>query len=730
LAYFPRIIRLVALAGALGACGQISGLGDYAAGEQPADGGAVADAEPAYDAGGDAMAASVGTDATLAADTGSADALAGTDATQTADSRSAGSDDAGGEADAGCASDLIECSGGCVDPSSPLNCGGCGNVCETAVANAQPACVQRECALSCNSGFALCNGACIQLTTATNCGICGNACGGGTPVCALSGEAYACVPGCPATTPTLCGGTCVDEQTDVNNCGGCGSRCANGQTCAVGHCVGCGASCPTSGVSAYSCAKGGCNAAGGTCSAAGPCYCTSDTQCGSGKCLKVSGQNDLSCGTSCTGAGASDGFNCTLAAPGIPAACAAPAFGYTPSNFAPAGHPPPSTSTTIDCNTTYDSSTHAFTGWCAGQTAPTIYSNVAQTGGPGVDILAFRGLTLSAGSTLTLRSSGGGNAVILAVYGDAAIQGTIHADGSAGASSTSTAGASGPGGNYACGASVGGTQGNNGHTSGGGGGGASGVGGTGPGGVGGSTSAGGSARANASLVPLYGGCPGGASGNWACTTSGGGGGGAVQISAAGALSVTGSITALGGTGGTSTCTNAGCAPGPNHTYGGGGGGGGSGGAILLEGNTVSAPLASTVANGGAGGSPPTTLQELGVPGAGGTSASPAGGAGSGSVSSGCGSDNESGAGGGGGYGYLRTNTGGAPTYACTTTLSPAPVCSGAHTACLCVADSDCQSGQCSNASGQCTGTCSGSTTAGAYDTADCALVMSTASAAP
>ena len=432
----------------------------------------------------------------------------------------------------------------------------------------------------------------------------------------------------------------------------------------------------------------------------------------------------MSCGSELHGLGRGRWLRLLLAAPGIPAACVSPSFGYTPSNFVPAGHTPPSTATTIDCNTTYDSSTHAFTGFCTGRTAPTIYANVAQTSGPDVDILAFDGLTIASGSTLTLTSSGGGNAVILAVYGDASIQGTIHADGVAGTSNTASAGASGPGGNYSCGTSAGGSQGGDGHTSAGGGGGGGAAGGSGAGGVGGTSIAGGVARPSASRVPLYGGCPGGASGSWACTTAGGGGGGAVQISATGALTVTGTITALGGAGGTSTCTSAGCAPGPNHTYGGGGGGGGSGGAILLEGNTVSAPVTSTVVNGGTGGSPPTSIQNLGVPGAGGTSASPAGGAGTGSISAGCGADNESGAGGGGGYGYLLTHTGSAGT--CATTLSPAPVCSGAQAPCLCVADSDCPSGACSDVSSQCTGTCSGATTAGAYDAADCALVTSIA----
>jgi hypothetical protein len=64
----------------------------------------------------------------------------------------------------------------------------------------------------------------------------------------------------------------------------------------------------------------------------------------------------------------------------------------------------------------------------------------------------------------------------------------------------------------------------------------------------------------------------------------------------------------------------------------------------------------------------------------------------------------------------------AVTYACATSLSPAPVCSAAHTACLCAADSDCASGRCVNA-GQCTGTCTGT---GNGDLASCALEASAA----
>src|SRR5215831_6084935 len=80
----------------------------------------------------------------------------------------------------------------------------------------------------------------------------------------------------------------------------------------------------------WSCAKGGCNAPGGACSAQGQgCFCTSDPSCGDGKCVKVAGQNDVSC-TGCSGSGSADGFGCELGPSAIPASCTS-TFGYTPS---------------------------------------------------------------------------------------------------------------------------------------------------------------------------------------------------------------------------------------------------------------------------------------------------------------------------------------------------------------------------------------------------------------
>jgi hypothetical protein len=468
--------------------------------------------------------------------------------------------------------------------------------------------------------------------------------------------------------------------------------------------------------------KGGCNATGGACSSQGQgCYCTSDPACGSGKCVKTTGQNDMSC-TNCSGSGAADGFGCQLGSPGIPASCTS-SFGYTPSNLtmqeltalAPVG----AVALTCAGTVTYNGST--WTGATCAQALPSP-KTITQTGGPSIDVLAFQTLTVAAGVTLSLTGS---NAVMIVVFGNATISGTVRADAASGASNSSTLGASGPGGNYNCGGGNGGNGMNAAGTcsspydadpcrnSGGGGGGGSTNGGAGNMGIGGTGGTGGSSRANASLVPLYGGCPGGSSAGYACTTSGGGGGGAVQISASGTLTIAtgGSVTANGGAGGTSACSAV-FGGGTSNPFPGGGAGGGSGGAVLLEAPTVTNSGTASV-NGGNGGDAP---QSGGGHGAGSTSASVAGQAGNLSAPSMTAYSGGAGGGGGGGFGYLRVNGGRAGAgYSCPTTLSPAPVCSSDHSACVCVDDSDCSSGKCVN-SGQCSGTCTG---AGPADGARC-----------
>jgi hypothetical protein len=79
--------------------------------------------------------------------------------------------------------------------------------------------------------------------------------------------------------------------------------------------------CPTSMASGYSaCSFGSCNGStGSACPTGGGCFCIKDSQCSSGKCVKVTGENDVSCASdSCTGTGSVDGVDCELASPGIP----------------------------------------------------------------------------------------------------------------------------------------------------------------------------------------------------------------------------------------------------------------------------------------------------------------------------------------------------------------------------------------------------------------------------
>ncbi len=246
----------------------------------------------------------------------------------------------------GCEAGLLACDGRCVDPSSAGSCGSCDNVCDAACAPVNGA---FSCVASCPASTpTLCNGVCVDTTSnAGNCKTCGNACTtiitGGQPVCLAS----ACTFICP-TGWTYCNGACVDFRSDSKNCGGCGSTyaCASGKACVNAACVTeapdagpdaapdaapdsgfdagdggsiCGATgCPVS-AATITCRVGGCNAAGGACASAGSgCYCTSDSQCKSNKCVPVAGQNGVSCGSSCTGTGTADAFDCALASPGIP----------------------------------------------------------------------------------------------------------------------------------------------------------------------------------------------------------------------------------------------------------------------------------------------------------------------------------------------------------------------------------------------------------------------------
>lgn len=293
-----------------------------------------------------------------------------------------------------------------------------------------------------------------------------------------------------------------------------------------------------------------------------------------------------------------------------------------------------------------------LTGWCGTAPVPVIQ---AQAGGPSIVVIPMKSFVLAAGQTLRLV---GDKPVVLAVAGDATIQGTIHAGaqgqtpGAGGDNplvTTDDCSGAGTGVSSTCDSGNGG--------SGGGGGGLGSV-----GGHGGGTStcpaqpAGGMVATDVDLAPLRAGCAGGRAGFGDDGSAvdgqryGGAGGGGVQLSATGTLTLSaGAVIAAPGGGG--------------DAHGGSdesGGGGGSGGAILLEATTLTIDGASWITTNGGGGAGSGSGAGNGGDGAlgsntpaaaGGGGAGPGGGAGattSTAAGNGDGTGGGDGAGGGGG----------------------------------------------------------------------------------
>ena len=82
----------------------------------------------------------------------------------------------------------------------------------------------------------------------------------------------------------LCGGSCVDTQTDEANCGGCGHACDSGKACQGSSCV-----TPTCGVGQLQC--------GGCVDSIGAHPCCDDNDCGGLHGAASSHTNDIACDT-------------------------------------------------------------------------------------------------------------------------------------------------------------------------------------------------------------------------------------------------------------------------------------------------------------------------------------------------------------------------------------------------------------------------------------------------
>ncbi|HEY8208178.1 MAG TPA: putative metal-binding motif-containing protein [Myxococcaceae bacterium] len=337
---------------------------------------------------------------------------------------------------------------------------------------------------------------------------------------------------------------CVDPDCEGKTCSD-GNPCTVNDRCSGGICT----------VAPVICASppGPCHEPLGSCSGDGGCVYTVDagSTCAGGFCAY-----DGSCGA---------------------------LFRYTPANFTPPAIGMFALPQRFNCGTsTFDSSPGAanpFQTWCNQPTPPVIVT--PQGGGIDAVVLPMRGLRVDNNNTLRLI---GTRPVILAVFGDVTVDGTLNANGSG---NTPGAGGNSP----ACGGSGVGGAGSAASSSGGGGGGGAFGGGGGTGGnseQGAAGAIGGSMNGPITLSPFRGGCGGGTGGD--SGGSGGGGGGGVQVSASDSMIIRGRVGAPGGGGQGGQGDQS------------GGGGGGSGGAILLEALSMTFTSGARVTvNGGGGG---------------------------------------------------------------------------------------------------------------------------------
>jgi hypothetical protein len=427
---------------------------------------------------------------------------------------------------------------------------------------------------------------------------------------------------------------------------------------AVGTCTADGGSCLYVLVEAQSCSDGNSCTIGDHCSASGQCAGVT-VSCAKRECQAFINACDADGG--CQYAPLDAGVSCTGGVCNSQGTCNAP-FPYVPSNFTEAQIPNvPAAETVLNCGeTVIDVSTvpPMVTNWCAGGVPDFGSALIAQAGvQPGV-LMAFKALRVGANGSLRFV---GPRAPMVVVLGDATLLGPVRTEagaracavGAGGSGSSDVLGNGGAGG--AGFGSAGGA-------------GAKSLGGT-------AAGAGGAVNGEPLLVPLRGGCSGGAGGG--NTRPNAMGGGALQISVGGVLTVAAAVNAPGNPGfggfGAAVVVN-------------GGNGGASGGAILLEATSlIMTSAAAVTANGGSGGESSDVAGNSGLtgvegtmttlPAPGGATASRigvgAGGTGGAATATDGGVGAANSGGGGGGVGRIRINT----SVGCT--IDPAAVVSPA-----------------------------------------------------
>ncbi len=292
------------------------------------------------------------------------------DSSSVGDSASQGDTGAPAEAstDAATCNETV-CGTNCVNTqTSALNCGTCGNDCAMLphVGTATGiTCSSGMCSIpasSCQMGYAHCtsnpqDGCETSLASAQSCGTCSTVCSGNTALCQLNTGTmtYGCVSSCSGITPSLCGTTCTNTQTDPLNCNMCGSACpvvtgGGNATCSGGTCgVSCQSGehqCGTTTLCALDTDTSHCGASCVTCTAptGGSVSCTS------GACAQGCPGTDSICSGTCVDTTSNPSFcgNCTTA-------CSAPKSACSGSKCAcPAGTPTFCSASNTCVNTTSD----------------------------------------------------------------------------------------------------------------------------------------------------------------------------------------------------------------------------------------------------------------------------------------------------------------------------------------------------------------------------------------
>ena len=192
----------------------------------------------------------------------------------------------------------------------------------------------------CAAGQTLCGGSCVDLqSNSVHCGACASACAPGS-------SCTAGICSCQADL-TSCDGTCVDTGSDARHCGACGAACSADQVCADGLCgstcppgtTQCGSSCVDASSNPLHCGLCDNACTGGQGCLDGTCVCAAGQQLCGGSCVDTGADpsNCGGCGIHCTAAHTCTAGTCVGGGTGGPGTAASGTGGSAPESAGGSG---------------------------------------------------------------------------------------------------------------------------------------------------------------------------------------------------------------------------------------------------------------------------------------------------------------------------------------------------------------------------------------------------------